>query len=343
MLSRLKNDRWLLLVLLVLILLPLPKFLAVQGILPESYAAWPPTHYMQRGTDVFVWAVFALSYDLLIGFTGIVSFGHSLFLAVGAYSVAIVVMKLGLSPAVAILVAIAASALISVLVGSLSLRLKGHYFAMITLAFAEVGHVLALKMSHWTGGEDGLSVRVPLWLASRVNGYFLGLLFLTAMFLIVRRITQSPTGRVLAAIRENENRASALGYNVTAYKVGAMTISGVVAGLAGVAMATIDTRFAIASLSTAGPTIEVLLMTVVGGVGTLTGPIVGAATVRLLSYALPSLTSISPIFQRWPLFLGLVYIGTVMFLPYGIVGTYRDRMKQGLERVFTGISKKKAA
>lgn len=343
MLSRLKADRWLLLVLAVLLLLPLPKFLAVHGVLPESYASWPPTHYMQRGTDVFIWAVFALSYDLLIGFTGIVSFGHSLFLAVGAYSVAIVVMKLGLSPAVAVVVAIGASALISVVVGSLSLRLKGHYFAMITLAFAEVGHVLAIKMSHWTGGEDGLSVRVPLWLANRVNGYFLGLLFLAAIFLIVRRITESPTGRVLAAIRENENRASALGYNVTAYKVGAMTISGVIAGLAGVAMATIDTRMAYAGLSTAGPTIQVLLMTVLGGVGTLIGPMLGAASVRLLDYFLPSLSSISPIFQRWPLFVGLIYIAVVMFMPYGIVGTYRHRMKQGLERVFAGMSKKKAA
>lgn len=340
MLQRLKADRWLLAVLLLLFLLPLPKFLAANGVLPAGSVSWPPTHYMQRGTEIFVWAVFAISYDLLMGFTGIVSFGHSLFLALGAYSVAIVVMKLQLSPVVAILVAILTSALISLLVGSLSLRLKGHYFAMITLAFAEVGHVLAIKASHWTGGEDGLSVKVPIWLANRTNDYFLGLLFLTAMFLIVRRITQSPTGRVLAAIRENEFRATALGYDVTAYKVGAMTIAGVIAGLAGVAMATIDTRFAIASLSSPGPTIEVLLMTVLGGVGTLTGPMLGAAVVRLLAYLLPTLRDVSPIFQRWQLFLGIIYIATVMFLPYGIVGTYKYRMKQALERLVPG---KKAA
>lgn len=342
MAKRLKADRWLILVAVLLTLLPLPRLLAANGLWPGGSVAWPPTHYLQRGTDMFVWAIFALSYDLLIGFTGIVSFGHSLFLAIGAYAVAIVVTKLGLSPVVAIGVAVLASALVSVVVGALSLRLKGHYFAMITLAFAEVGHVLALKLSNWTGGEDGLSVSVPLWLASRVNDYYLGLIFLGLIFLVMRRITRSPMGRVLEAIRENENRALALGYNVTAYKVGAMTISGVVAGLAGVAMATIDTRFAIASLSTASPTIDVLLMTVVGGVGTLTGPVLGAAAVRLLSYWLPSLTDVSPIFQRWQFFLGLIYIATVMFLPYGIVGTYRQRMQQALARIFPSITKKVA-
>lgn len=340
MLARLKSDRWLLLVFLVLFLLPLPRFLAANGLLPADSVAWPPTHYMQRGTEVFVWAVFAISYDLLMGFTGIVSFGHSLFLSIGAYSVAIVVMKLKLGFVPAILIAVVASAVISVVIGSLSLRLKGHYFAMITLAFAEVGHVIALKSSAWTGGEDGLSVRVPLWLANRVNDYFVGLIFLLLIFLVVRRITQSPTGRVLAAIRENEFRATALGYNTTAYKVGAMTVAGVVAGLAGVAMAIIDTRFAIASLVTAGPTIEVLLMTIVGGVGTLIGPMIGAGVVRLLSHVLPDLKEISPIFQRWQLFLGLIYIATVMFLPYGIVGTYKLRMQQALERLIPG---KKAA
>jgi branched-chain amino acid transport system permease protein len=342
MLKRLKADRWILAVATLLLLLPLPKMLAGNGLIGGE-VAWPPSHYLQRSTDVFIWAVFAISYDILIGFTGIVSFGHSLFLAVGAYSVAIVVMKLGLSPAVALVIAIFASALISVVVGALSLRLKGHYFAMITLAFAEVGHVLALKMSQWTGGEDGLSVRVPIWLTNRTNDYYVGLIFLGVIFFMVRRIMESPTGRVLAAIRENENRAQALGYNVTAYKVGAMTISGVIAGLAGVAMATVDTRFAIASLSTSGPTIDVLLMTVVGGVGTLTGPVLGAAVIRLLSYALPGLKDISPLFERWQLFLGLIYVGTVLFLPYGIVGTYRTRVKTALERIFTFKTYRKAA
>jgi branched-chain amino acid transport system permease protein len=340
MLRRLKSDRWILSVFLLLILLPLPKLLAANGFLPSDSVSWPSVPHLQRGAEVFVWAVFAISYDLLIGFTGIVSFGHSLFLALGAYSVAIIVSKMGGSPLLAIPVAILVTAIISMVVGALSLRVKGHYFAMITLAFAEVGHVVALKMSNWTGGEDGLSVKVPIWLANRTNDYFIGLIFLVLVFFVVRRITQSPTGRVLEAIRENEFRAAALGYNVTAYKVGVMTIAGVLAGLAGVAMATINTRFAISTLSTSGPTIDVLLMTVMGGIGTLTGPILGAAVLRLLPYYLPTLTDISPIFKRWQLLLGLIYIATVMFLPYGIVGTYRTKVEQGLERIRAALTKK---
>lgn len=341
MLRRIKDDRWLLLAVVVLFLLPLPKFLAVNGLLPESAGAWPPTHYLQRGTDIFIWMVFALSYDLLIGYTGIVSFGHSLFLALGAYSIATGVMKLGLAFPAAILIGLLLSALVAAVVGLLSLRLKGHGFAMITLAFAEVAHVTALKLSQWTGGEDGLSVRVPLWLANRTNDYFVGLALVVVAFLLVRRITRSPFGRVLEAIRENEHRAMALGYNVTAYKVGAMTIAGVAGGLAGVSMAIVDTRFAISSLSTAGPTIEVMLMTILGGAGTLIGPMLGAAVVRLLAYLLPGLADMSPIFQRWQLLLGIIYIGTVMFLPYGIVGTYRSRVKRSLERLLP--SSRKAA
>jgi len=339
MAKRLKADRWLLILVALLLLLPLPKLLAANHLL-SSPVNWPPVHYLQRGADVFVWAVFAISYDLLMGFSGIVSFGHSMFMALGAYSVAITVMKFNLSPAVAVVVAIISSGLVSLLVGSLSLRLKGHYFAMITLAFAELGHVLALKMSKWTGGEDGLSVKVPIWLASRLNDYYLALLFLVAIFLVVRRITQSPTGRVLAAIRENENRAQALGYNVTAYKVAAMTLAGIVAGLAGVAMATVTTRFAISSLSSSGPTIEVMLMTIIGGVGTLIGPVIGATVVRMLAYLLPSLGDWSPIFQRWQLFLGLIYVATVLFLPFGIVGTYRSRLVTVLQQI---AARKKAA
>ncbi|HEY3367400.1 MAG TPA: branched-chain amino acid ABC transporter permease [Symbiobacteriaceae bacterium] len=343
MLSRLKADRWLLLAASVLLLLPLPKLLAANGLMAgDATALWPPTYYLQRGTEVFVYAVFALSYDILIGFTGIVSFGHSLFLALGAYSVAIVVMKLHLSIWVSLVVATLVSLTLSVAVGTLSLRLKGHYFAMITLAFAEVGYVLATKLSDWTGGQDGLSVRVPMWLVSRTNDYYVGLLFLMLMFLLVRRITRSPLGRVLEAIRENENRATALGYNVTAYKVAAMTVSGVVAGFAGVAMTIIDTRFAIASLATTGPTIEVLLMTVLGGAGTLIGPMIGAAVVRLLAYVLPGLTDISPLFQRWQFLLGLIYILTVLFLPFGIVGTYRARVSKALERVVHPPARKAA-
>ncbi len=113
----------------------------------------------------------------------------------------------------------------------------------------------------------------------------------------------------------------------------------ILGGLAGVAMAIIDTRFAISSYEASGPTIEVMLMTVLGGAGTLIGPMLGAAAVRLLAYTLPNLKEISPLLERWQLILGLIYIGTVMFLPYGIVGTYRTRIKRSLERILTPARK----
>lgn len=335
------GDRWLGILGFICLVGPLPRLLVALGLLSET--EWPPVHWLQRGTDIFIWAIFALSYDLLLGFTGIVSFGHSLFMAVGAYAVAIGVMKLGAPLWVTILAAIVVGAALSAIVGALSLRLKGHGFAMITLAFAEVGHVLALKGSKWTGGEDGLSVMVPKWMASRATGYYLALVALIAIFFLMRRLTRSQFGRVLASIRENEDRALALGFNVTAYKVGALTIAGVIAALAGVAQATVGSRFAIASMSTSGPTIDVLLMTILGGTGTLTGPVLGAAIVRLLAYVLPGLADLSPIFQRWPLFLGLIYVATVLFLPAGVVGASGARLKQVLGRLLPGGERKEAA
>jgi branched-chain amino acid transport system permease protein len=335
------GDGKLWLLALLLLIGPLPRLLAANGLLGEQ--TWPPAHWLQRGTDIFIWAIFALSYDLLLGFTGIVSFGHSLFMAVGAYGVAIGVMKWGLPLPLTILIAIVAGAVISAVVGSLSLRLKGHGFAMITLAFAEVGHVVILKGSKLTGGEDGLTVRVPLWMASRINGYYVALLGLILTFMLMRLITRSQFGRVLASIRENEGRAIALGFNVTAYKVGALTLAGVIAALAGVAQVTVGSRFAAASMASSGPTIDVLLMTILGGVGTLTGPVLGAAIVRLLSYVLPSFASASPLFQRWPLLLGVIYIATVLFLPAGVVGASGGRLKQVLGRLIPGAERKEAA
>jgi branched-chain amino acid transport system permease protein len=337
----LSGDRWLGILAIFCLVGPLPRLLAGMGLFGEQ--SWPPTHWLQRGTDIFIWAIFALSYDLLLGFTGIVSFGHSLFMGVGAYSVAIGVMKLDAPLPVTILVAIVAGAVISAVVGALSLRVKGHAFAMITLAFAEVGHVIALKATKWTNGEDGLSVRVPLWMATRINGYYLALGGLILAYFLMRRITRSQFGRVLAGVRENEDRAVALGFNVNAYKVGALTLAGVIAALAGVAQVTVGSRFAATSMLTSGPTIDVLLMTILGGVGTLAGPVLGAAIVRLLSYVLPSFASSSPLFARWPLLLGVIYIGTVLFLPSGVVGASGARLKAALRRLLPGASKRDAA
>lgn len=294
-----------------------------------------PNYLLSRAIEVYLFAVFALSYDLLIGITGIVSFGHALFFGAGAYTLAVLMKRLGLSLWLAVPAVVAVSALIAAVVGALSLRVKGHFFAMITLAFAEIGLVVAQKWSAVTGGADGLSIKVPAWFVTngagrpdRTHGYYVALLFLLLAYWVVRRATDSPPGRVWQAIRENEFRAGALGFDTVRYKVAAITVSGIVAGLAGAGYALLVQQGASPDWLSTDITIQVLLMTIIGGVGTLHGPMLGAAVVRLLSYWLSGLRSISPVFERWPLLFGLIYIAIVLFLPEGIVGTYRARLSR---------------
>lgn len=300
---------------------------------------WPltgaPAYLLGRAMEVFMFAVLALSYDLLMGYTGIVSFGHALFFGAGAYTLALALAKLQLSLLLAVPLVVAFCALLAAAVGALSLRVKGHFFTMITLAFAELGHIVVQKWYRVTGGADGLSITVPRFFYNKVNGYFAALGLLVLAYLLVRRVTESPTGRVFAALRENEFRAGALGFNTTAYKVTAMVIAGVVAGLAGAGYALLVQQGAAPDWLGAELTIQALLMTIIGGVGTLQGPMLGAAAVRLLSTWLASLRDLHPVFARWPLFFGLIYIGIVLFLPAGIVGTYRLRLQGRLRKAIT--------
>lgn len=291
-----------------------------------------PAHLASRGIEVFLFAILALSYDLLMGVAGIVSFGHALFFGAGAYTLAILLGKVG-APLWAALAAVPAVAgLLAAAVGALSLRVRGHFFAMITLAFAEVGHVVAQKWVEVTGGADGLSIRVPAWFVQdaagrpdRTHSYYVALAFMALAYWAVRRLADSPTGRVWQAIRENEFRVEALGYPTVAYKVGAMAASGVLAGLAGAGYALLVQQGASAEWLTPDITIQALLMTIIGGAGTLYGPMLGAAVVRLVSYLLSSLSSAHPLLQRWPLLFGLIYIAIVLFLPQGIAGSWRPR------------------
>jgi len=316
-------------------LLPVALLLAVLLLLPLLL----PGYLLSRAIEVYLFAVLALSYDLLIGVTGIVSFGHALFFGAGAYTAAICMKRLGLPLWVALPAVVLVAAGLAALVGALSLRVKGHFFAMITLAFAEIGHVVVQKWSEVTGGADGISIKVPAWFVTnaaghpdRTHSYYVAVLFLLLAYWVVRRATDSPPGRVWQAIRENEFRAGALGFDTTRYKVAAMVVSGIVAALAGAGYALMVQQGASPEWLTADITIQVLLMTIIGGVGTLQGPMLGAAVVRLLSYWLSGLRSYSHLFDRWPLLFGLIYVAIVMFLPEGIVGTYRQRLVRILQR-----------
>ncbi len=296
---------------------PLPLLLAL--------AALPLLHgdryLLSLLISVFVFAVFAISFDLLMGYGGIVSFGHALFFGSGAYAAAMLARYLHTSIWVALAAVPVVSLGFALVVGALSLRLKGVHFAMVTMAFAEFFRILAEKFSAITGGGDGLAVQVaPDWAYGprhRVELYFLVLGFAVLSYLVARRVVNSPFGRVLVAIRENEPRAAMLGYNVFAYKLGALTLAGVLASLAGVIYAAAE-NFVVPGVLGTETTINVMLMTIIGGAGTLSGPLVGAAVVKLAGTVLSTYT------ERWRLVLGIGYALIVLFLPAGLAGLGSD-------------------
>ncbi len=281
--------------------------------------------------QVFILAVFAMSYDILMGYTGILSFGHALFFGTGAYTIGILLKHAGWDLGSAFVAVIVIAIVQSLIVGLLSLRVSGVYFAMVTLAFAQMFFLLAeaTDFRQWTGAEDGLqSIPVPAWISpttERLRFYYLALGFAIAMYLVARQIVNSPTGRVMMAIRDNEVRAKVLGYNTLIFKLIAITVSGVMAALAGAlnALWNLNANPAVLSVAT---TINALLMTIIGGVGSLIGPMLGAGVIQLLGYWLNVFFGPS-----WPLLFGIVYILIVLFLPYGIVGTWRLRGTSWLE------------
>ncbi len=275
--------------------------------------------------QVFILAVFALSYDILMGHIGILSFGHALFFGTGAYTLGILLKYGGWSIPAAVGAVIIIAALESLVIGVLSLRVHGVYFAMVTLAFATVAFILveATDFKQWTGAEDGLhGIPVPDLISPtihRTEFYFLALAFAVIVFLLVKRFVDSPSGRVWAAIRENEARAISIGYNTLTFKVQATVISGILAALAG-ALNALWNFGATPLTMDVSTTINALLMSIIGGSGTLIGPMLGAGVLQLLGYALNTwLGSI------WQLVFGLIYILLVLFLPFGIVGTWRAR------------------
>jgi branched-chain amino acid transport system permease protein len=275
-------------------------------------------------TQVFVFSIFAMSYDLLLGFTGIVSFGHAMFFGIGAYSIWIV-MKRADEPSMmnffyAVLITILITAFVSFIVGLLTLRLKSHFYAMLTLSLAGLFEVLAEKWRTLTFGNDGFTFRVPEQFIDRSHFYLLCLVSMVAVFLLLKRFTNSPLGKVLLAIRENEQRAESLGYHVLHYKIAASVVSGVLAGLAGILYA-MSLRFVNTSVFSMDITLDALLMTIIGGVGTIVGAMIGSGLIEAAHNWLTELAKQHWIFERWIIFFGIIYILVVMFFPKGIVGT----------------------
>lgn len=276
-------------------------------------------------TQIFVFAILAMSYDLLLGFTGIVSFGHAMFFGIGAYSIGIFMKRFEptmLHFIYAVLATILITAIVSFIVGLLTLRLKSHFYAMLTMALAGLFLVLAEKWRTLTFGNDGFTFRVPELFIDRTNFYIICLAAMIATFMILKRFTNSPLGRVLQAIRENEQRTESLGYQVLHYKIAVSVVSGVLAGIAGIFYA-MSLRYVNTSVFAMDITLDALLMTIIGGVGTLVGAIIGAGLIEFAHDGLTELAKEHWIFERWIIFFGIIYILVVIFFPLGIVGTLR--------------------
>ena len=287
-------------------------------VLPEFWR-----HFL---TEILVWGLLAMSSDILIGYTGIVSFGHSAFFGLGMYGAAGALLLVAPPDLwLALLAGLVAAAAVAAFVAYFSTRVRDVYFAIATLIFSQIFFVVIFTWTSVTGGENGLifsrpRLGIPGVLAvpfTPVTLHWFVLAIVAGSYLLLRRITQSPFGMVLQAIRENEPRTRAIGYPVERYKIVSVMIAGLFAGLAGVLYA-VQNQFAAPDFVSFVVSGQVVVYNVVGGIGTLVGPILGAAFFLLAQQAL------SQFFTQFYLIpLGLIFIAIVIFMPQGLLGFAR--------------------
>ena len=329
--------------------------LVVAGLLLTPFV-FPGAKALGVAAKILVFIVLVASYDLLLGYTGIVSFAHTMFFGIGAYGVAIALTRYPASfsaIAAGLACALALSALLAFVIGLFSLRVRAIFYAMITLAVASAFQTLASQLSDFTGGEDGLNFKVPEMLTpgfQLMEAPFLGvsldgrlityyLLFACALvlFLLMLRIVNSPFGRVLQAIRENDFRAEALGYRVVVYRTASNVLAAVFATCAGALLALWlryngpDTSLSFEIM------LDILLMVVIGGMGTLYGAVIGATIFVIAQSYLQDLLKLGagavdgiPVLStlvsadRWLFWLGLLFVLSVYYFPAGVVGRLRN-------------------
>ena len=286
--------------------------------------------------EIFILALYALSYDLIFGITGLLSFGHSMFFAVGAYLTGIAIKSFSLSLPATLGFVFLAAIIQALLFGMVLPRVKGITFALVTLGIASVFHIVIMsrEVGDYTGADVGLQgVIVPAFISpanERLRFYFVALAILIFIYLLYQRFVTSPTGRVCVAIRENEGRALMLGYNTFYFKLAALTLSSLTAALAGFLHALYQPIVS-PNVAGLGFTVTALLVILIGGVSTLQGALVGALVYRLLDFGLRRYIGESASFIN-----GAIYIVFVLFVPFGIVGTWRMKslqIKRGWERL----------
>jgi branched-chain amino acid transport system permease protein len=283
--------------------------------------AFIPDYYLMLSVEAILLAVFAMSLDLIMGYAGIASFGHAAYFGAGGYTLAVVLLHLSHSVWLALLGAALVSGLLALFVGFVSIRARGIYFAILTLAFAEVLYRIVFH-TPWLGGSDGLvGLPVPdldlglirVDLHRPLHFYFVALTFAYAAFLVTRRIVNSPFGRVLMGIRDNEDRVPFLGFDPKRYKIIAFVISGVLAGWSG-ALYSLFKSFADTEQLHFLMSGKVIVMTLLGGLGTLIGPMVGAVFLTFFE------TVLSSYFESYHIVTGVLFILVVLFFRKGLWG-----------------------
>ena len=286
--------------------------------------------YQALAVNILIFGLFAVGFNLLFGYTGLLSFGHAAFLGVGSYLTGIGMVHLGLPWGVAVVLGVASAALVGVVMGYLAIRTRGIYFSMVTLALAQIVYYAFYKAERWTGGENGLrGIQVPsmdvlglqLDFLNPTTKYYVILVFVAAALWFVSRLLASPFGAVMEAVRENEQRAAACGYDVARTKLLVFVLSAALCGLAGALRALHLSVVPIDSLHylLSG---QAVMMCLLGGMGTFFGPFVGAGVFLTLEDVVTTMTS------HWMAVVGLVFMVFVLFFPAGIWGSFMKRLEK---------------
>ena len=286
--------------------------------------------YQALAVNILVFGLFAVGFNLLFGYTGLLSFGHAAFLGVGGYATGIAIVSGGWPWGAALLLGVAAAALAGLVIGWLAIRSRGIYFSMVTLALAQIVYYAFYKAERWTGGENGLrGIQVPpakllgrtFDLLDPNTKYYVILAFVAAALWFVSRLLASPFGAVMEAVRENEQRAAACGYDVARTKLLVFVLSAAICGLAGSLRAL---HLSIVPIDSLGylQSGQAVMMCLLGGMGTFFGPFVGAGVFLTLEDAVTNLT------PHWMGVVGLIFMACVLFLPAGIWGTLVKRLER---------------
>lgn len=301
-------------------------FLAMLPFLLQRFAS---EYYIYLACKVIIWALFAMSFNLALGYGGMMSFGHAAFYGLGAYTCALLLVKASWPMPAVFLIAPLVAALAGLVIGYFSVRIMGmFYFAVLTLSFSQLIYIMVFKWRSFTMGDDGIQgIPVPAFIStldSYSNFYFFACLVASICIFVLWKITRSPFGLILRSARENPDRAWFIGVDLRRYRLAAFTISAFFSGIAGAMMVLLETSVSpdVLKWSVSG---EVILMGLIGGMHLFVGPIVGAAIMVLLNSFMTAYT------EYWAFFIGTILVLSVLFFPQGVAGI----VNEGWRRMFS--------